>query len=474
MNKGSSSIRTDPDGLRTEGSQFLGPMLEDLFSPLCALCTLMYLVLQASEAFAGCEPQKTFQSYRFPIVLQVPHELQGGSAQRVIAWRYKQKSWSRIAIQTDERNSDNNYVLEDGIPYTKYTDDGILDSNDEISIRGVDAGESFDDREVSQTIRAMIDRPTRLDLCRGRVYVGTILVGLLKQTQSDTFLVAPRAVLRQSPAKEILATRYRYQFNQLQPMLMGQVFLRQENMEFQVFQSSNFIMPIIPSYWFLPTLKFDESDFTSEIECWRSGPVRSIVAVGAKLSKFFSIVKLHLFSELIFYEDYFQIPTKIEMVFNASDFLDSGSGLLYFLEYAKGREWTVQTNVPELPESRLQVIAKGGEVVTTALAAVGAGAFVVKGSRPEGSFMAKVHVDPKAMAKVPPPFMVYPQHYADSARMKSWSWLKSKPSDLGIFLDISKVHKGIYDFSLDLMLSSKSQDKFEDFESILPDWRKIQ
>ncbi|MCX6116419.1 MAG: hypothetical protein NT027_02670, partial [Proteobacteria bacterium] len=119
-------------------------------------------------------------------------------------------------------------------------------------------------------------------------------------------------------------TSYHYKFNRKKPMLVGEVFLKSGGIEHPVFSDSTFVMPIIPDFWLFPGIKFDESDFESEIECWKAGPVRSIVAVGAKMAKFFSIVKLHLFSELVFYDDFFQIPTHIEMIFNANDYLDFG------------------------------------------------------------------------------------------------------------------------------------------------------
>ena len=272
--------------------------------------------------------------------------------------------------------------------------------------------------------------------------------------------------------KQIVTGTYRYDFNQKMPMLVGSVFLKSGGHEYPVFENSTFFMPIVPSLWILPTSKFGESDFSSEIECWRSGPVRSIVAVGAKMKKFFSLIQLHLFSELIFYEDFFKIPTQIEMIFDANRFLDYGSGIAYVLRFPPGGDWSLSSNLQDLPPNS-HLGGADGRPKQTASQIAPDGVFRAWGSRREGSFLAQVRVDPKAAGLVPPPFLVRQNMFDQVPWRNGWPWLKGTYGNLGVFLDISMVRKGNYDFALDLMLSPRANDEFTDFRPVLWDWQNL-
>lgn len=438
------------------------------FTKLVCCASTVISFLAAERCLAACTPSSTPSGYRFPIVLNPAPEMMGVSVDKFEAWSFGKGKWSQIALQIDEKNDEGSYVLEGGMPFTKGTDDGLTDRNDEISLRGTQLGESFSRSQVPIHIRDRLTAFQRLDVCVGSVYSGSVLIGWGR----DKVARLNWAPLFNEISKTVVTPAYRYVFNRPRPMLVGEVFLKSQGKEFPVFADSIFMMPIVPRFWMLPGTRFDETDFTSEIECWRSGPVRSIVAVGAKMNKFFSIVKLHLFSELIFYDDFFQIPTEIEMIFNASRFLTYGSGLAYILRYPEGGTWTLSSNLVELPKSSdLGAGSADGHPLQTARQASPEGVFRAVGTRPEGSFLAQVRVDPKAIDVVPPPFII-PEGFFDKEPWRSeWSWLKGTKGNLGVFLDISAVPKGVYDFALDLMLSDRANDGFTDFRPVTWAWQ---
>lgn len=426
------------------------------------------MFFEAGYAYAVCIANDSPKGYRFPIVTNPPPALRGISVEKFVAWTFKGNKWLPISIQVDEKNEAGNYVLEEGQPYTKGTDNGLSDENDEFSIRGTDLGQTFQKAAIPLEIQDQLLASSRLDVCSADVYLGSVLVGWSRQTMG----IDQRPKLFDSVRQSVHTPAYRYEFNRKRPMLIGEVFLKSGGKDYPVFADSTFLMPIVPSLWILPGTKFDESDFESEIECWRSGPIRSIVAVGVKMNKFFSLVKLHLFSELVFYDDFFQIPTKIEMVFDASSFLDYGSGLAYVLRYPEGGRWGLSTNLPELPRDNDLGGANGAPKVTASQVAKD-GRFRAWGTRPEGSFLAQVRVDPKAMDDVPPPFIVDQGMFDKDPWRSNWSWMKGSRGDLGVFLDISRVRKGLYDFALDLMLSDRANDGFTDFRPVSSDWQSL-
>jgi hypothetical protein len=400
---------------------------------------------------------------RFPIVFKTPSWLGGASVHGVEAWRYVKKAWSQVSIQVDEVNTEGNYVLEEGIPYTKFTDDGFLDDNDELSVEGSSLGGQFSRKTVAKEIAARFTRFQRVDFCSdGEKYLGSLLIG-----QSISRAEVPKYTpLYFHDSNEVRTSRYRYSFRANQPMLIGDVLLKTPAGEKPVFAGSSFVMPLIPRIFVFPSLYFGENDFTSEIECWRSGPVRSIVAVGAKLRKFFSLIDLHLFSELVFYDDYFQIPTKIEFIFNPSDYLARGSGLAYVLKYPEGVDWAVSSNLADLPATG----PESGAIKETAFEKSKNGIFTVRGSSDLGSFIANIRVDQKALKQAPPPYVASRESFSRKEMREAWPWLKKSSGSLGVFIEISGVQRGMYDFALDVGLSNQAHDDFTDFQAVSANW----
>ncbi len=427
-------------------------------------------LLASTNSDASCTATSGSRGYRFPVILKVPPVLVGYDVNRFEAWSFKANQWRQIAVQIDEINRDGSYVLEDGIPYTKNTGTGLTKPVDEIAIKGNEIGENFATDKIPAQIKKRFQVMERVDICAtDGSYLGSVLIGPTMQIAE----VPSWNPLFNRGSRTVNASAYRYVFRDKRPMLIGDVFLKSARGEIPVFADSTFFMPIYPSFWLVPGIKFDESDFDSEIECWRSGPVRSIVAVGAKMKKFFSIVNLHLFSELIFYDDFFQIPTQIEMTFDADKYLDYGSGLAYVLRYPTNGKWEIGSNLDILPESPSDLEGKSGAPRKTAKEHSPEGVFRAWGTQAGGSFLAQVRVDQKALTQVPPPFLVEERMFDQKPWKSGWRWLRGTHGNLGVYLDISQVRKGLYDFSLDLMLSPKANDSFSDFHGVVERWQHL-
>lgn len=420
---------------------------------------------QCQAAFASglsCSTQHPMQKSRFPVVFKVPEWMWGVRADAVEAWAFQGQSWQRIALQIDEVNADGNYVLEQGIPYTKFTDNGLLDDFDEMSVHGVDLGlPKVTGRSKNPPGSFLAIR--RVDFCdNDGQFFGSLWIGI----KANPVTPQPFTEMFNGVSAEVNTTAYRYQFRQDQPMLMGRVNLKTPLGERPVFAGNSFIMPLLPRFFMFPSLYFGESDFTSEIECWRSGPVRSIVAVGSRLRKFFSILDLHLFSELVFYENYFQIPTKIEFVFDPSKYLAKGSGIAYVLRYPDDLNWRLQSTLKPLPQAG----PEGDAIRESAYDVAPNGAFAVRGESAMGSFIAQVRVDPKALKQSPPPYLASGHVFDDKLTGQAWPWLRKTKGSLGVFIEISGVKRGIYDFALDLAVSNQAHDGFADFKTLIPNW----
>jgi hypothetical protein len=434
------------------------------------LIPVLFFCFVEEQALAVCLPSKSkiAATYRFPVVVKVPESLWSTPVEQFEAWSFKNAKWHRVAIQVDEKNADDSYVLENGIPYTKNTDNGLADGNDEIAMHGQDLGLPIDLKDVSQVMKDRLQKIAVIHVCSQDLYLGSMLVG-----HSKLFATWPFDAIFDRDKKIAEGRSYRYHFHESQPMLIGRVIQKSQGQELPAFEESIFAMPMIPAFWLMPGLTFDHSDFSSEIECWRSGPVRSIVAVGVKMRKFFSLLKLHLFTELVFYQDYFQIPTKIEMTFDAFRFLNYGSGIGYVLRFPKEGGWLLKSNLAPLPEAPQRDRDGMGVVHQTAKQYSPDGIFRAWGTRTLGSFMVQVRVDEKALDLVPPPYLLRQDTFESAVHKRAWSWIQGLKGNLGVFIDISQVPRGEYDFTLDLMLSDRANDGFTDFRPMTWEWQKL-
>ena len=427
---------------------------------------LVYAAAAAPAARAAPDCAGPRLGYDYPIVLKGVPVLRGQSVGRFAAFRRVAAGpaaarWERVAVQVDEVNAHGDFVLAEGLPFTRGTDDGIFDDNDEIVFDGAALGDDFVEADVPPELRGV----TRwhAGFCRAGHRLGDLLVvnsAVLPPWRG------PAQVRFDAKAGEVSSDLYDYKFSPGNPVLLGEVLLRHGAAASPVISSTSFLMPLETPFY-MPNMTVRDADFTSSIESWQSGPLRTIVAVGVKYSAFLSLFKLHLFSELVFYRNRFEIPTVIEFIFDPSRFLAPGSGLAYSLRFPPGHAWEIESNLAALPAKDADELVESGPRATSV------DSFYAKGSRPEGSFLVQVRVDPKARAQVPPPFLLREADFRSEALAEHWPWLRKIPGDLGVYLDFSQIRKGVYDFGLDLLLSPKAHESFTDYGSVDSHWQVL-
>jgi hypothetical protein len=399
-----------------------------------------FCLCSAREAIA-CTSSAAFQR---PIVFHGESDALTRNVKSFSAWSYKAKAWHQIPLQVDERNDKNEYVLEGGLPFTKDTDDGMLDTNDELVVRGADLGDDFALSDVSQGIAPRLAAKWKLKFCSGTERFGYVLiVSSIDVPKRNAASVAVRFA-----RDKIETSRYVYRFHKTHPALLGALDIRYGADFVKLFASSQFSVPFRLPFW-LPDFTLSEKSFTSEIESWQEGPIRTIVAVGVKLKKFLSMFDFHMFSELVFYENSFQIPTSLEFPFDPDAWLKPGSGLGYFIKLAEPEKWAISSNVETLPLAPGPA-PKGVSKEYWALAEGNYGAIAMK-----------IDISSGDNEYFPHPYFFRGEVVHAEPWYKEWPWLKEMVGDFGVFVDISSVRRGAYNFSLDLILDSKADLKVD-------------
>ncbi len=400
--------------------------------------------VESAHANLNCQPAAERSNFDMPVVVTGPVYFIGNEIGLIGAYAFARdkKSWNRIPIQVDERNSNGDLVLSEGLPFTKATDNGIFDQNDEVITNLENWGDDFKEAQIPSNIAAYFSNSWKLHLCSGRAYAGTILIGILRTPNYERHVPPVKFDLTQ---QFVGSQVYRYQFNRKRAALLGQVFLKSGGRETAVFESSNFRMPLVTP-WYAPDLNLSDDSFVSEIESWQEGPLRTVVAVGVKFRNFLSIFDFHMFSELVFYKSSFQIPTKIEFKFDPKSYLKPGSGIAYAVKLTDPKSWSISTNLMDLPLS--------AEATQLSTALQRRTIYTAEGRSADMNFAMRVMVDPKAASQTSPPYFISAATLLDQNRLSAWQGFKGLSGDLGIFIDFSGVSAGLYDFGLDLILGS--------------------
>ena len=382
----------------------------------------------------------------FPIIEAGVLPLRGVYIPEVEVYAKKGKRWIQLAHQIDEKNARGEFVLEGGLPFTANSDDGYFDKNDELIVWSTDLGDAFVDEDVNERLVKNCRKLFRVDVKSKAQSIGSYLV---KVARYPSVTSATDAALVHFDAKRqyISTSDYKYEFNQSHPAMLGKISFRDQSSSSELLKDSSFVMPI-STPWYLPDMEFKQRDFTSEVESWRVGPIRTIVAVGVKYQGFLGLIDLHLFSELVFYKNRLQIPTIIEFIFSPKDYLRIGSGVAYSLDFADGREWKIHSNLAEFGESHRLRVEKNAGMETDP--------YWVRLTDGVRSILVEVKVDPRAVKVSPPPMLIHSEKLRSEALKKEFSWLGELSGNLGIYIDFSQVEKGEYQFGLDLTLGSEA------------------
>jgi hypothetical protein len=415
----------------------------------------------ANATATDCSGDKIL--YGYPIVLKGPAELTGAAVDTLRGAAFKDGKWIDIPIQVEEINAAGDYVLEHGLPFTRDTDDGFFDDKDEIALMGEDLGDDFLPEDITERVKQRALHSWKIKFCRG----GKVAGYLLLQTQYVPFMSNAKSyVTYNGPELTVGSDLYEYKFHPKNPVLLGEVALKKDGKKISVIESSEFLMPLRTPF-FMPNMVFKDSDFTSVVESWQSGPIRTIIAVGVKYTSFLSLFKLHLFSELVFYRNRFVIPTKIEFIFSPRSLLKPGSGVSYVLKLPVEQGWTFDSNLAPFPNMNPEQYMKSG----TKASAQDEFYAIARGR--DGALIAKVQVDEVARAMVPMPLMLKAADFASERNQKDWPWLTRQKGDLGVFIDFSNVEKGMYNFGLDLLLSTRADERFTDYGSVDTFWHRV-
>jgi hypothetical protein len=255
---------------------------------------------------------------------------------------------SVIPFQIDELNEGGDYVLDQGSKITADTGNGVFDGLDELSFMGDDVGPvvaptawpgSTPQIVYELRVRHPVANPMGPQM--GAVYVG-IFFGDAPPLDSKKYVVFNR--------KDALVhtSRYRYQFDQRNWLVTRKVEVARGNttppVYDQVLDSTTFYLKGDLKYFI--TVEANHRSVESELEAWRTGPIRTIVRVSFNYNILKLKLDLGMYTEISFFSNAVNLPAILYNPIDGRKSLNPGSGFYYGLALRDNpTEYQIETNM---------------------------------------------------------------------------------------------------------------------------------
>jgi hypothetical protein len=239
-----------------------------------------------------------------------------------------------IPFQIDEINEWGDYVLPMGGRITANTGNGIFDKQDEIAFMGDDVGPATHPTSwpegkpslVFEIRQDFLEAKNSAGSMTGAVYLGIFF-------QSPTPLSKKRYVVFDRGNAEVTTSRYRYGFDQTNWLVARRVDMVKKGTSGEstvwepLLDSTTFYMKADLKYFI--TVAANHKSINSELEAYKTGPIRTIVRV----SFYYTFLKLNfelgMYTEISFFSNAVYLPAILYNPLDGKKSLNSGSGFYY-------------------------------------------------------------------------------------------------------------------------------------------------
>lgn len=274
-----------------------------------------------------------------------------------------------IPFQIDEINEDTDYVLDQGSKITADTGNGIFDASDEMSFMGDDVGPVVEPTKwpsgrphivFELRVRHPVANPMGPQM--GAVYIG-IYFGDGPALSTKKYVVFKREQAM------VVTSRYRYQFDQKNWLVARNVEVsngEKPPIKYEpVLDTTTFYMKGDLKYFI--TVEANHRSIESELEAWKTGPIRTIVRVSFHYNLLKLKLELGMFTEISFFSNEMNLPAIMYSPLDGRKSLNPGSGMYYGLALKDNpNQYAVETNMEPYQatsaDTGAQIIAGGKDL----------------------------------------------------------------------------------------------------------------
>lgn len=400
--------------------------------------------------------------FKVPIIIPGPDlaPLYGCDLKKFTAMRFVKRGKKLledfVPLQFDQRNTEGNYVLPNGLGYTRNSDDGLLDDNDELSFMGTDTGDQAPKTHPDFGSRSVYEIQLTDPTTKKQQYFYLVYDPIRALPRSHKYYVAF------DPKKNRVVTlRYEYIFQADNYLLPKTVRIGGQNILSEAEYLYYFDIP------YFPNVTFRSSDFRALLEEWRVGPIRAILAIGIRYKVFFMEVKTSLFSEISFFLNQVTFPTVVDFPVDGSKVFNPGTGIYYGFNFFGA---TYDTN--------LRLLTKVAEMKQINQA--GLRMPYIKGRQRDTEVFVRLNPDfDKDTQKILEPQVYDRSKNPSKAVLKSRSWLADTKTPLGIYVDLSGAKKRKYTVVCDFFFENRryaahGADYFKNYQKPTVKVRQVQ
>lgn len=255
---------------------------------------------------------------------------------------------SIIPFQIDEINDAGDFVLDQGSNVTSETGNRIFDAQDQLSFMGDDVGPVVEptiwpDRKPNIVFELRVRHPIKNPMGpqMGAVYVG-IYFGGAPELSKKKYVVFNRSQAL------IQTSRYRYKFDQKNWLVAEEVAVSVNNKEpykyEKILDSTTFYLKGDLKYFI--TVEANHRSVESELEAWKTGPIRSIIRVSFHYTLLKLKLELGMFTEISFFSNSVSLPAIMYSPLDGQKSLNPGSGIYYGLSlHDNPNEYAIESNM---------------------------------------------------------------------------------------------------------------------------------
>jgi hypothetical protein len=253
-----------------------------------------------------------------------------------------------VPFQIDEINDDTDYVLDQGSRVTAESGNAVFDAQDELSFMGDDVGPVVEPTSWPTTrphivfeLRIRHPSGNPMGPKMGAVYVG-IYFGGAPPLSTKKYVVFNRSEAL------VHTSRYRYQFDQKNWLVARKVEVSKGDKEPIVYEpvldSTTFYMKGDLKYFI--TVEANHRSIESDLEAWKTGPIRTIVRVSFHYNLLKLKLELGMYTEISFFSNAVNLPAIMYNPIDGRKSLNSGSGMYYGLALRDNpNDYNIDTNM---------------------------------------------------------------------------------------------------------------------------------
>lgn len=378
-----------------------------------------------------------------------------------------------IPFQIDEINEFGDYVLEKGKNLEFDRSNGVFDLQDELVIMGDDVGSSKPPTkwlhrkpDILKEIRFQFPEDNPVGDLEGSIYVGVYF--------RDVPPLSDRRYVVFDPKQGAVKTsRFLYKFDQENYLVVRGVDLLDHAKSDQLIpliQTSTFFMRADLKYFL--TLEVNQKDINSELEAYKSGPIRTIVRV----TFFYSFLKINfelgMYTEVSIFSNSVVLPAVMYNPLDGAKSLNEGSEFYYgFAFHENPKEFSLKTNIPPYQKSRASFFESFFKKEKPAEPR-----YWLTMGNPHLMMFLEILPSDQMIKEKNIPYLYLEEASASemyqNRRNDKASPLGKAPVNLGLSFDLSKFKKGEHKISFRLLFDNRYDEKELSFYPKLHLWKK--